>query len=178
MARTLERQWEEALRAERALAEEYQRFRQTEPARLCAAERARIEALADDLPALWRAPQTAIEDKREVIRLLLQRVVVWAPAATQAVKVELHWAGGAVTEHQVQRPVGAWRQVADVAAVRERVRQGRAAGWTSGRIAAELNAAGHRTPRGKPFTAASVRQLGRRVGRQASAGRGRRGEKK
>jgi DNA invertase Pin-like site-specific DNA recombinase len=166
VARTLERQWEEALLDQRALEEEYHRFQQTQPTRLTAAERAHIEALAHDLPTLWHAPHTALTDKRQVARLLLQRVVVWAPASSQEVRVQLHWTGGAVTEHQISRPVRAWNQVTDVPALLERVRQGQAAGWTSRRIAEELNAMGHRTPRGKSFSAESVRQLQRRIGRQ------------
>jgi len=163
VARTLERQWEETLLAERTVEEEYHRFQQTQPTRLSAADRAQIERLAHDLPALWQAPQTSVTDKRQVVRLLLQRVVVWAPASSHEVKVQLHWTGGTVTEHQLRRPVRAWSQLSDVAALLAQVHQGRAAGWTSGHIAAELNATGHRTPRGKPFTAASVRQLRRRL---------------
>jgi DNA invertase Pin-like site-specific DNA recombinase len=167
VARTLEQRWEETLLAQRALEEEYHRFQQTQPTRLSAAERAAIEALAHDLPALWKAPQTSLTDKRQVARLLLQRVVVWAPASSQELRVQLHWIGGTVTEHQIRRPIHAWRQVPDVAALLERVRQGRAAGWTSRRIAEELNATGQRTPRGNRFTAESVRQLQTRVDAQA-----------
>jgi DNA invertase Pin-like site-specific DNA recombinase len=167
VARTLEQRWEETLLAQRALEEEYHRFQQTQPTRLSAAERAAIEALAHDLPALWKAPQTPLTDKRQVARLLLQRVVVWAPASSQELRVQLHWIGGTVTEHQIRRPIHAWRQVPDVAALLERVRQGRAAGWTSRRIAEELNATGQRTPRGNRFTAESVRQLQTRVDAQA-----------
>jgi DNA invertase Pin-like site-specific DNA recombinase len=173
VARTLERHWEETLLAQRGLEEEYHRFQQTQPTRLSAAERAEIEALAHDLPALWNAPQTPLTDKRQVARLLLQRVVVWAPALSQELRVQLHWIGGTVTEHRVSRPVLAWSQVTDVAALRERARQGKAAGWSSRRIAEELNAMGYRTPRGKPLTAASVRQLRRRDDRQAVHARSR-----
>ena len=162
VARTLERQWEEALLAQRTLEEEYHRFQQTQPTRLSVAERAEIEKLAHDLPALWEAPQTSLADKRQVVRLLLQRVVVWAPASSWEVKVQLHWTGGTVTEHQVRRPVRAWKHMTDVAALLERLRRGPGAQWTAGRIAEELNALGHRTPRGKLFTAESVRQLRRR----------------
>jgi hypothetical protein len=116
-----------------------------------------------------------VADKRQVVRLLLQRVVVWAPASSQAVKVQLRWTGGTVTDHQVRRPVRAWSPLTDLAALRQRVRQRQAAGWPSRRIAAELNALGHRTPRGQPFTAASVRQLRRRAEPETTnARRGRR----
>ena len=159
VARTLERHWEEALLAQRSLEEEYHRFQQAQPVQLSSAERAQIEALARDLPALWQAPTTSVVEKRQVVRLLLQRVVVWAPSSCQEVRVQLHWTGGTVTEHQVSRAVRTWEQVADAATVWQRVRSWHAAGWTSRQMADELNAAGHRTPHGRPFTAASVRQL-------------------
>jgi DNA invertase Pin-like site-specific DNA recombinase len=175
VARNLERRWEEALLAQRTLQEEYHRFQQTQPTRLSAEERALIESLAHNLPALWQAPQTSVTDKREVARLLLERVLVWAPASSNAVKVHLHWTGGTVTEHHVTRPVSAWSQVAELPALLERVRQGLAAGWPSRRIAEELNALGHRTPWGKPFTAANVRQLKKRL--QVQAAKTRRGRR-
>ncbi len=163
VARTLERHWEQALLAQRNLHEEYQRFQQTPPTRLSAAERAALEALAQDLPALWQSPRTALTDKRQVVRLLVQRAVVWAPASSQEMKVQLHWAGGTITEHQIQRPVHTWAHVTDSVALLERIRQRQAAGRTSRQIAEELNAAWQRTPRGNVFTAASVRQVLRRI---------------
>jgi DNA invertase Pin-like site-specific DNA recombinase len=159
VARTLERQWEEALLAQRGLEEECHRFQQSQPTELTAAERAQIQTLADDLPALWRTPQTSIADKRQVVRLLLQRVVVWAPRSNRDMKVQLHWTGGTMTEHCASRPVLWWSQVIEAPALLEQVRQRRAAGWSSRRIADELNAAGQRTPRGKPFTHDNVRQI-------------------
>jgi DNA invertase Pin-like site-specific DNA recombinase len=192
VARTLERNWEEALLAERALEEDYARFRQTQPRRSTVAERAEIEALARNVPAVWQSPLNGMAEKRRVVRLLLERVVVWAPASSQEVTVHLHWSLGTVTEHRVRRPVGSWEQVAGAAAVRERVQAWQAAGWSSRRMAAELNAAGYQPPRGKSFTADSVRQLLARGGpgrtaresgqtaaaKRAEACRGRRGKNK
>jgi DNA invertase Pin-like site-specific DNA recombinase len=164
VARTLERAWEEALLAQRSLEEDYHRFQQEQPVHLSPAELAQIEALARDLPALWQAPTTSVVQKRQVVRLLLQRVVVWAPASSQEVKVQLHWTGGTMTEHRITRTVATWEQVADAQVMWQLVQSWQAAGWTSRRMAQELNAAGHRTPRGRPFTAASVRKLQERGG--------------
>jgi len=159
VARTLERQWEEALLAQRSLEEEYRRFQQTQPVQLSPAERAQIEALARDLPALWEARTTSVVEKRQVVRLLLQRVVVWSNHSDRQMKVQLHWTGGTVTEHQLSRAVRGWDQVADAATVWQRVQGWHAAGWTARRMADELNAAGYRTPHDRRFTAESVRQF-------------------
>jgi Recombinase zinc beta ribbon domain len=159
VARTLERKWEEALLAQHAVEEDYARFQQTQPHGLTAAERAEIATLAANLPTLWRAPQTGVVQKRRIIRLLLERVVVWAPRSSQEVTVHLHWCLGTVTEHRLRRAVRSWGQVAAAPELRQRLEAWQAAGWSSRRMAAELNAAGAATPRGQPFTAASVRQL-------------------
>ena len=169
VARTLERAWEAALLARRGLEEEYRRFRQERPVRLSPSECAQIEALAKDLPALWLSPTTTVEQRRQVVRLLLERVVVWAPPSSEGVRVQLHWTGGAVTEHQIRRGVGAWERMSDAAEVRDRLRGWQASGWTSRQMAEALNAAGHRTPHGRPFTAESVRQLLARGGPGAAS---------
>jgi DNA invertase Pin-like site-specific DNA recombinase len=178
VARTLERHWEEALLAQRSLEEEYHRFQQAQPVQLSEAERAQIEALARHLPTLWQTPTTSVVQKRQVVRLLLQRVVVWAPSSCQEVRVQLHWTGGTVTEHQVRRGVRGWEQVADAATVWQRVQSWHTAGWTSRRMAEALNTADHRTPHDRPFTAESVRQLlargGPRPAKKAAAQGGRR----
>src|SRR5262249_25581140 len=139
--------------------EDSARSRQAQGRGLTAAEQAAIAALARHLPAVWHSPQSGVAEKRRIVRSLLEQVVVRAPASSQEVTGPLHWSVGTVTAHQLTRRVRGWTQVTQAAAVRERVAAGQAAGWSSGRMAAELNAAGYPTPRGHPFTAASVRQL-------------------
>jgi hypothetical protein len=173
VARTLERQWEEALQTERALEEDYARFQQAQPHGVTAAERSEIESLARNLPTIWHASQTGVAEKRRIVRGLLEQVVVWASGSSPEVTVHLYWSLGTVTEHRVRRPVRSWDQVAGTAEVRQRLEAWQAAGWPSRRMAAALNAAGYQTPRGQPFTAASVRQLRVRWGLSApSPGRG------
>src|SRR5207237_7826571 len=68
VARTLEQRWEEALRAQRALQEDYDRFVQEQPRQLHEEERARIVALASDIPALWHSPGTTAAERKEIGR--------------------------------------------------------------------------------------------------------------
>jgi DNA invertase Pin-like site-specific DNA recombinase len=159
VARNRERAWEEKLETQRQLEEEHHRFLQQKPLRLSAAERVQIEALATDLPTLWNSPKTSIADQRQVMRLLLDRVVVYSLATSPLLKVQLHWIGGVVTEHQTTRALASWKQLPNLAELLEQVRQLRACGQTSGQIAEELNAQGQLTLRGQHFTAANVRQL-------------------
>jgi DNA invertase Pin-like site-specific DNA recombinase len=167
VARTLERRWEEALLCERTLREEYERFQQTQPTKLSAAERAQIEALSDTLPGIWQSPQTSIDDKRQVVRLLLQQVTVWSSRSDNQVKVQLHWTGGVVTQHQLKRTVSSWSQLTGLAGLLAQMRASRSAGKTSRQIAEQLNATGQRGPHGKELTAENVRQLLRRTSKDA-----------
>ena len=170
VARTLERKWEEALRDQRALEEDYARSQRDRPRGVTEAERAEIASLAEDLPRVWRWPGTGVAEKRQIIRALLERVVVWAPRTDPEVRVHLHWVLGSVTEHRLRRSVHSWEQVAETGELRRRLEEWQAAGWSSRRMAAELNAAGDRTPRGKLFTAEGVRQLRKRWGLGAGPG--------
>src|SRR3954454_9938107 len=58
VVRELERRWEEALKEQRRLEEEYARFGRDRPGGLSDPEREQIRTLAQDMPALWHAPAT------------------------------------------------------------------------------------------------------------------------
>ena len=94
VARELERRWEEALKEQRRLEEEYARFRRNQPEGLSAAEREQIRSLARDLPALWQAPATTAADRQRIVRLLVEEVVVAVRGESERVDVTIHWAGG------------------------------------------------------------------------------------
>lgn len=103
VARTLERAWEEKLLAQQNLAEEYHRFRRQQPRVLTAAERDAIRHLAADIPALWDAPTTTAADRKEIIRQIVDRVVVDAQGPSERVRVRIDWVGGGQTEGVVTR---------------------------------------------------------------------------
>ena len=165
VARALERQWEEALSRQRAVEDEYDRFLRAQPLRLTAAECARIRSLAADLPVLWAAPETTPADRKEIIRLLVERVVVHVRRDSEYVAATIHWRGGAATEHEVVRPVLHYEQLRDYDRLIARMTELRRAGHTAARIAAGLNAEGFRTPKGcGDYSKELVRKLLARCG--------------
>jgi len=105
VARTLERQWEEALAAEVALQADYARFQAEQPAALTAEERAAIQRLATAIPALWQAPTTTAADRQAIVRQLVERVVVTVHGESEQVDAQIHWFGGHGTQTTLIRPV-------------------------------------------------------------------------
>jgi len=165
VARELERRWEEALKAQRQLADEHDRFTRSAPAALSDAAVSQIRALAADLPAVWAAATTTPADRQRVARLLLERVVVTVDKASERVDVALHWVGGAVRPHTLARPVMRYSQQSDYPRLVERLRQLCGDRHTSAGIAERLNAEGFRPPkRTGRFTGATVQKLTARLG--------------
>jgi DNA invertase Pin-like site-specific DNA recombinase len=165
VARTLEQRWEQALREQRALQEEYDRFRHTQPSQLTKQERALIARLSQDIPALWQAPSTSIVERKEIVRCLLEQVTVWVQPRSEVVTVDMHWQGGMHTSHQLRRPVSELAQLQDSARLLARIRELRHAGVTARQIATHLNEEGFTPPQRRgPFNYDSVRQTLLRLG--------------
>lgn len=164
VARELERQWEAKLAERQRLDEEYARFRAEQPRHLTAADRARIEALAADLPGLWHGPTTTGADRRAIVRLLIERVELTRHGDTERVEVVISWRGGAVTRHQVRQGLRGYQSLGGMAKLRDRVLALRGDGHTADEIAAVLNREGQ-PARGPAFTGDVVRQLLAKFGR-------------
>jgi len=174
VARTLERAWEEKLVAQQHLDEEYHRFVQHKPRLLSEAEREAIRHLATDIPALWVAPTTTAADRKEIIRQVVERVVVDVQGSSERVRVRIEWIGGGHTEGDVIRPVGKLSELSTYPQICQQVQTLTEAGWAATAIAQALSDAGyhpaHATAR---FGEQTIRQLQRRLGVRAPRPRGR-----
>jgi hypothetical protein len=166
VARELERRWEQALLEQRQVEDEYDRFRHGQPAELTCSEIDMIKSLAEDIPTLWRAPTTTVQDRQAMVRHLVERVMVAVQGETEWVDVAIHWAGGFVSRHEVRRPVRRVEHLRDYPALMARVADLHRTGRTSGEIAEALNREGFRPPKRRAtYNAAMVRQLLSRQGR-------------
>jgi hypothetical protein len=160
VARSLEQLWEEALRRQQQVQEEYDRFLRSRPRELTDRDRAKILALANDLPALWQAPQTTPADRKEIVRCLVERVVVAIRRDSEVMDVTIHWRGGTTSTHQAVRPVKGFAQLKELEQLLEHIVELRQQGHSSAQIAAKLNEEGYRTPRRRrTFSTDIVRQL-------------------
>jgi len=160
VARELERQWEQALLAQRRVEDDYDRFVAAQPRNLTAKERESIRSLACDLPALWRAESTTAADRQTIVRHLIERVVVAAQGESERIDVEVHWAGGFISNHQLKRSLTRYDRLSFYDGLIARIVELRDQRQSTGAIAQALACEGFHPPRrGARFTAASVRQL-------------------
>jgi hypothetical protein len=174
VARHLEREWEAKLAAQERLEEDFARFRHAQPRRLSEAERAAVRRLAADVPALWAAPTTTVAERKEIVRQLVDRVVVAVDGTSERVRLTVHWAGGAQTVGELVRPVARLTQLSTYPQLCARVRALAAAGLRAAAIAARLNAEGFRPPkRHERFGPQGVLALMQRLGLDAPRSRSR-----
>jgi excisionase family DNA binding protein len=160
VARTLERDWEEALAEQVRLTADHDRFRRERPQAPGPGEFAAIRQLTTDLPALWQAPTTTGEDRQTIVRLLLERVLLTVIDATEQVRLECHWHGGSKTIHTLIRPVARVTALSTYAALLARAIDLHRAGHGCAEIAAILNQEAWRPPKRRDtFNAAMVRRL-------------------
>lgn len=142
VARELERQWEQSLQQLDKLERDFDRFQQTHPSALSDEQRDLIRSLSENLPELWQASTTSSSDRQRVVRLLVERVVVDVRGASEQVDVTLHWSGGFISQHELQRPVLKYAQRTDYDCLVQRIEQLRHRGLTFGQIATHLNREG------------------------------------
>jgi DNA invertase Pin-like site-specific DNA recombinase len=165
VARQLAKEWEDKLMAHRRLQEEYERFVQTQPRSLSAAEREAIVHLAHNVPALWHAPTTTMAERKEIVRQIIQRVIVAGAGRSERLQITIEWIGGGSTAGVITRPISRIEHLSDYPRLCERIRALAQAGYSTVQITACLAQEGFHSPKqATPFSRQSVVELMRRLG--------------
>ena len=160
VGRTLERRWDEALQAVRQVEEDFDRFLRSQPRSLGEADRERIRRLAVEVPALWHAPTTTAADRRRIVRLLIDRVVLEVDPADDRIGVRVEWAGGMVRERTVHRAVQGYQDQQQWSLLADRLAGLHGRGESPKAIATILDEEGFRPPKqASRFSAGMVRRL-------------------
>jgi len=147
VARTLEQRWEESLRQERQLREEYDRFLAEMPASLSEADIERIREASQNIAGLWQGAVMTPQDRKAIVRCVVERVVVQVEPRSEYVDVTIHWRGGFTSQHQVVRAVGRYSQLRDYDLLIARIKALHQEGKTVPAIADQLNQEGFVPPR-------------------------------
>jgi len=160
VARGLETEWEKRLRELAAAETELERREKQRPRTLSEEEKKKIFSLGSDLHKVWTAPTTTDRDRKELLRALLEEVLITVDRPERRAHIALRWRGGTFTELDLSlprmKPHGLHTDE-DTISLLHRL----AALYPDDVIAGILNRQGRRTASGERFTALHVGSLRR-----------------
>jgi hypothetical protein len=104
VARGLEADWENCLRELDKAKAELARREQLRPRTLRVDERVRLLALGADLLKAWQAPTTSVRDKKELLRTLLEEVIIAVRKNERRAHLTLRRRGGTLTDIDLDLP--------------------------------------------------------------------------
>jgi len=160
VARGLETEWEKRLRDLAAAEAELQRRELQRPRALSAEEKNKIQSLGSDLTKVWTAPTTTDRDRKELLRALLEEVIITVDRPEHRAHLTLRWRGGTLTELDLSLPRSQPRGIRteeDTISLLRRL----AVHYSDDVIAGILNRQGRKTATGERFIANQVGSLRR-----------------
>ncbi len=104
VARTLERDWEGRLAAQRRAEADLAAQRLRQPSRLSEEELGWLQHAGADLHAVFNAPTTTIRERKLLLRALIDHVQVTVDHPAATARGHIVWEGGAVTEITMTLP--------------------------------------------------------------------------
>jgi DNA invertase Pin-like site-specific DNA recombinase len=158
VASTLEQRWNDALLQLDDLKKQIAEFSRQEVRIASPEQKAKVLALARDLPLLWHAPTTQSKDRKRMLRLLIKDITVDKPANQKQLMAHIRWQGGACSDLSVQLPANIADRLRYPAAVVDRVRD-LARGSLDAEIAEAFNREGHTSATGKPYTVKMIQWI-------------------
>lgn len=158
VAGTLERRWNDALLQLDDLKKQAAEFLRQEARIATPEQKAKVLALARDLPRVWHAPTTQAKDRKRMLRLLIKDITVEKLSNQKQLLVHIRWLGGASTDLAVQLPPNIADRMRYPAAVVDRVRD-LAHSLIDAGIADQFNREGHASATGKPYTAKMIQWI-------------------
>jgi DNA invertase Pin-like site-specific DNA recombinase/predicted DNA-binding transcriptional regulator AlpA len=160
VARGLETEWENRLRDLAHAEMELRRREQQRPNTISPEQFKRIQMLGSDIGQVWAATTTTDRDRKELLRTLLEEVILNLKRAEGRTHLTLRWRGGAFTTLDVPaprfKPMGP-RTDEDTISLLRRL----AILYPDEVIAGILNRQGRKTATGERFTANQVGSLRR-----------------
>ena len=160
VARGLESEWERRLRELADAEAELRRRELLRPDPIGPDQLKRIQTLGADLSRLWSAPTTTDRDRKELLRTLLEEVLIDVKRVDGEAHLTLRWRGGSITTLTISlprfRPSGP-KTDEDIISLLPKL----AALYPDEVIAGILNRQGRKTATGERFTANQVGSLRR-----------------
>ena len=160
VADALEADWNGKLRTLAEVREQYEQQCQKDQTALDEANRQKVLALAQDLPKLWRDPNTSDQDRKRMIRLLVEDVTL---TKAGQITVQIRFKGGTTRTLHLPIPLTSWQARATSPDVLRQIDQ-LIDNCTDAEIAAEMNRRGYRTGTKLEFTRVLVKVIRLRHG--------------
>jgi DNA invertase Pin-like site-specific DNA recombinase len=150
--RKLAAEWDQTLQAVYVTEQQLAEFDAAHPVAPTAAEQEQLQRLAGDLERVWFDPQADMVLKKQIVRVLIEEIVVDLDKDRDEIVFWIHWAGGHHTEHREPRRVQRRRSAVDLPRVvdtlrkvlpdeslaaalnRARIPRPQGDGWTKGRV--------------------------------------------
>src|SRR5262249_13500083 len=101
VAGTLERRWNDALLQLEDLKKQAAEFLRQEARVATPEQKAKVLALARDLPRVWHAPTTQAKDRKRMLRLYIKDITVQTPPRPKQILAPIPGQGGACTDISV-----------------------------------------------------------------------------
>jgi DNA invertase Pin-like site-specific DNA recombinase len=158
VAGTLERRWNDALLQWEDLKKQAAEFLRQEARVATPEQKAKVLALARDLPRVWHAPTTQAKDRKRMLRLLIKDITVEKPLHPKQLLAHIRWQGGACTDICVQLPPNIADRVRYPSAVVDRIRE-LARNLPDNEISDQLNQEGQASAKGLPYTVKIVQWI-------------------
>ena len=170
VAAELERRWESALRSVHVTEE---RFAQIErkhveqvTVSLPSELRKAFQSLGQSLPDVWQQESLSVEHRKQLLRCLIDKVVMARQEQREFIRVRIVWRGGAVSEKSIGVTVQTYQELSSFPALEVRVLELADAGTADKDICDILAREGFRSPRSDKLLVSTVRYIRYKNGRQ------------
>jgi DNA invertase Pin-like site-specific DNA recombinase len=171
VAAELEEHWEEALQQRERLNQQYAEFKLQQNQTVNERDRHLIKELSNDLPRVWKAETTSMEDRKTLLRFLIKRVHLDGVTEKGKIRIEVEWHTGTRSSLKVDRPlVGVWAPKTPdkvLTRIAELIPK-----HTYADIARKLNREGFKTAKGLRFDLFTVGYIARSRGWNSKIRRG------
>ncbi len=163
VASELERRWNDKLERVARLERAYAQAEREAQWNLTADEQAAITELSQDVPAIWSAETTTNQERKQMLRLVIESVQLDGLSQPGQSEVQIRWRSGAITALHVKRPApgeGSLKTPEEAVSLIHEMAQR----CSYQEIAACLNRAGLHSAFGRRFTSQHVGYVCRRDG--------------
>jgi len=158
IAATLEQRWNDAMQRLQDLEAELAEFERQTMRTVTAEQKTQIRGLAENFPRLWAAPTTAPRDRKRILRLLVRDITLSKGPDPKIVRLHIRWQGGATETLELRLPPNRAEAARYPEALVARIRK-MAINHNDAEIVYQLDAEGHRSSTGKPFTSSMIKWI-------------------